>query len=94
MSFGVASILIGVGLVLAGVAAARADEWTGWRRFVALICGVAVFAIVIPGILGPFLVARLASTVWMVMFAALGWALYTHARAPEGERAPVTAGLR
>ena len=64
------------------------------RRFVALICGVAVFVIVIPGILGPFLVARLALTVWMVMFAALGWALYTRARVSEVERAPATAGLR
>jgi hypothetical protein len=93
-SYGVASILIGIGLTLAGVAVARADEWAGWRRFVALICGVAVFVIVIPGILGPFLVARLAITVWMLMFAALGWALYTHARVPEVERAPATAGLR
>ena len=70
----------------------RAGEWTGWHRFVALICGVAVFVIVIPGILGPFLVARLALTVWMLMFAALGWTLYTRARAPEVGRAPVTAG--
>jgi hypothetical protein len=96
--FGVASILIGVGLTLAGVAVVRANEWSGWRRFIVLTCGVAVFAIVIPGILGPFLVARLALTVWMLMFAALGWALYTHAthaRVPEVEPAPETetAGL-
>jgi hypothetical protein len=91
-SYGVASILIGIGLTLAGVAVARAGEWTDWRRFFALICGVAVFAIVIPGILGPFLVARLALTVWMLMFAALGWALYTRARASEVGRAPATAG--
>ncbi len=88
-SFGAASILIGVGLTLAGVAVARADEWAGWRRFVALICGVAVFVIVIPGVFGPFLAGRLAITVWMLMFAALGWALYTHARVPEVERAAV-----
>jgi hypothetical protein len=43
VSFGVASILIGVGLTLAGFAVIRAGEWTGWHRFVALICGVAVF---------------------------------------------------
>ena len=91
-SYGVASILIGIGLSLAGVAVARTGEWTGWRRYVALICGVAVFVVVIPGILGPFLVARLAITVWMLMFAALGWALYTRARAPKVGRAPVTAG--
>jgi hypothetical protein len=91
MSFGVASILIGLGLVLAGVAVARAGEWTGWHRFVALICGVAVFVIVIPGVFGPFLAGRLALVVWMLMFAALGWALYTRARIPEVERALTTA---
>ena len=93
MSFGVASILIGVGLVLAGVAVARTGEWTGWRRFVPLICGVAVFVIVIPGVFGPFLAGRLVLAVWMLMFAALGWALYTRARISEVERAPATAGL-
>lgn len=72
---------------------ARANEWAGWRRFVVLICGVAVFVIVIPGVFGPFLAGRLVLTVWMLMFSALGWALYTRARVPEVERAPATAGL-
>ena len=92
-SFGIASILIGVGLTLAGVAVARANEWAGWRRFVVLICGVAVFVIVIPGVFGPFLAGRQVLTVWMLLFPALGWALYTRARVPEVERAPATAGL-
>jgi hypothetical protein len=81
-SYGVASILIGVGLVLAGVAVVRAGEWTGWRRFVPLICGVAVFVIVIPGVFGSFVAGRLVLVVWMLMFAALGWALYTQGRVP------------
>lgn len=92
MAYGVASILIGVGLTLAGLAVVRAGEWTGWRRFVPLICGVAVFIIVIPGVFGPFLAGRLVLAVWMLMFAALGWALYTQARISEIERAPATAG--
>ena len=91
-SFGVASILIGVGLVLAGIAVARAGVWTGWRRFVPLICGVAVFVIVIPGVFGPFLAGRLVLAVWMLVFAALGWALYAQALVPEDEPAPATAG--
>ncbi len=94
MAFGVASILIGVGLVLAGIAVARARKWGGWQRFIALICGVAVFVIVIPGVFGSFLVGRLVLVVWMLMFAALGWALYTRARISEVERAPAIAGLR
>ena len=82
MAYGVASILIGVGLVLAGFAVARARKWGGWQRFVALICGVAVFVIVIPGVFGSFLAGRLALVVWMLMFAALGWALYNQGRVP------------
>jgi len=92
--FGVASILIGISLTLAGVAVARAGEWAGWRRFVVLICGVAVFIIVIPGVFGPFLAGRLVLTVWMLMLAALGWALYADARAPEVGPDPAIAGLR
>jgi len=94
-SYGVASILIGVGLTLAGIAVATTGEWAGWRRFVPLVCGVAVFVIVIPGILGPFLVARLAISVWMLMFATLGWALYAVARSPEiAPSGPATAEVR
>lgn len=70
--FGIASILIGVGLVTAGIAVVRARVWTGWRRFLPLACGVAVFAIVIPGVFGPFLAGRLALGTWMLMFMALG----------------------
>ena len=94
MAYGVASILIGVGLVLAGVAVVRASVRAGWHRFVALVCGVSVFVIVIPGVFGSFLAGRLAITVWMLMFVALGWALYTQARISKVERAPATAGLR
>lgn len=81
MAYGVATILIGVGLVLTGVAAARTRIWTGWARFIVLACGIAVFVIVLPGVFGPFLAGRLALTVWMLMFAALGLALLqTHQR--------------
>ncbi|MDQ3398372.1 MAG: hypothetical protein M3511_11515, partial [Deinococcota bacterium] len=65
----------------------------GWHRFIPLICGVAVFVIVIPGVFGPFLAGRLVLAAWMLMFAALGWALYTQARVPAVKPAPATAGL-
>ncbi len=73
--YGVASILIGVGLILAGVAVARTHHWTGWARYTVLISGVAVFVIVIPGVFGTFLAGRLVLVTWMLMFAALGLAL-------------------
>jgi hypothetical protein len=94
MAYGVASILIGVGLTLAGLAVVGAGEWAGWRRFVTLVCGVAVFVIVIPGVFGPFLAGRMALVVWMLMFSALGWALYTQTRVPVVEPEPTAAELR
>lgn len=88
-AYGVATILIGIGMTLAGAAVARPGEWHGWRRYVTLACGVAVFVIVIPGILGSFLAGHLAITTWMLMFAALGWALHTNARMPNPASASV-----
>ena len=35
-----------------------------------------------------------AAGLWMLMFAALGWALYTRARVPEAEPVQAAAGLR
>jgi hypothetical protein len=73
--FGVSSIVIGLGLVLAGVAAVRAGRWEGAARFAPLACGLAVFLIVIPGIFGTFLTGRLAITAWMVIWGIVGVAL-------------------
>jgi len=75
MAYGVASILIGVGLVLAGIAVARTRLWTGWARHIVLTSGIAVFVIVIPGVFSTFLAGRLVLVIWMLMFAALGLAL-------------------
>jgi hypothetical protein len=74
-AFGVASILIGVGLITAGLAVVRAGRWPGWQRFTPLACGAAVFVIVLPGLFGSFLAGRLVITTWMVLFTALGLAL-------------------
>lgn len=85
--YGVTTILIGVGLIAAGIAVKRAHVWTGWRRYVVLVCGIAVFVMVLPGVAGPFLVARLVLTAWMLMWAAFGVALV---RAPA--RAVIASG--
>ncbi len=71
-AYGVATVLVGVGLILAGVAVVRERQWHGWRRLTVLIGGIAVFVIVIPGVFGPFLAGRLAITAWMIFWAALG----------------------
>jgi hypothetical protein len=80
-AYGVATVLVGVGLILAGVAVVRERKWNGWRRLTVLIGGIAVFVIVIPGVFGPFLAGRLAITAWMIFWAALGVALIARTQA-------------
>jgi hypothetical protein len=73
--YGISNNLIGVGLIVTGVAVVRARRWSGWPRCTPLILGIAVFVIVLPGVFGPFLAGRLAISLWMVGWAALGAAL-------------------
>ena len=74
--YGVSSVAAGVGLILAGLAVRRRGRWTGWRRPVVLVAGIFVFVPMMPALMGPFILARLAITVWMLLFAALGYALW------------------
>lgn len=39
--FAVADPLIGLGMILTGIAVLRAGHWHGWRRFAPLACGLA-----------------------------------------------------
>jgi hypothetical protein len=78
--YGVSSIVIGGGLILAGVAVLRTDEWRDWRRFVPLVLGVYVFVPMTPALMASFVAARLAIGGWMLGFALLGWALVKSAR--------------
>lgn len=73
--FGIASMLIGLGLVMAGVPVVRAKTWHGWQRFTPLACGAAVFVILMPALFGGFLAGRLAIGFWMLLFGGLGCAL-------------------
>ncbi|HUV48538.1 MAG TPA: hypothetical protein VMX11_06130 [Actinomycetes bacterium] len=81
-SYGISTVLVGVGLVLVGWAVLRQESWLGWRRLVPLALGCYVFVPMIPALAGPFVVARLAIAGWMVLFALLGWVLVEH---PESE---------
>ncbi|WP_299929625.1 hypothetical protein [uncultured Nocardioides sp.] len=74
--YGVSSVAVGVGLILAGSAVRRGGRWSGWRGLVVLVAGIFVFVPMMPALLGPFVLARLAITVWMMLFAALGYALW------------------
>jgi len=83
--YGALSMLNGAALVALGVGVATARLWSGWRRWVTLAAGVYVFVPMTPMIFGPFVMARLAIGGWMLLFAALGWALL---RPDTGQRPP------
>lgn len=76
--YGVTTILIGVALVLEGLAVIRARVWKGWKRWVPLALGAWVFVPMLPALALSFAGARFAIAGWMLLFAALGWALIKH----------------
>jgi len=78
--YGVVSVASGVGLIMEGVAARREGVWDGWQRWLLLAMGVWVFVPMFPALALSFLGARLAITGWMLLFAALGWALVRSSR--------------
>ena len=74
--YGGSSILCGLGLVLAGVAVRRAGVWSGWRAWIVLASGIWVFIPMSPMMGAGFLAARLGIIGWMLLLAAVGWALW------------------
>lgn len=82
VAYGLSCTLVGVGLVLVGIAVMRSGRWNGWRRYVPLAIGAWVFVPLFPALAGPFVLARLAIVGWMLLFAALGWGLPGRETAP------------
>ncbi len=76
VSYGVASLAIGGGFVIAGVTGLRARTRRGLLRWLPLALGIWVFVPMTPMIMAGFVPARLSITGWMLLYAALGWALY------------------
>ena len=65
----IAPNLVGLGLILAGIAVIRAHRWTGWHRYVVLALGIYVFVVMTPLIIvsgGPPATA-------LGVVALLGW---------------------
>ena len=73
--YGIASMVIGATMIMAGVSVIRTGLWSGWRRAVPLLLGVYVFVPMTPAIFGPFVLARVAIGGWMLGFALLGLAV-------------------
>jgi hypothetical protein len=49
---------------------------SGWSRWITLVLGVYVFAVLFPAVFGPFVLGRLAIGIWMLLFGALGYTLW------------------
>ena len=90
--FAVAPNLVGLGLVLTGIAVIRTGRWTGWRRFVTLALGVYVFVVLTPVIIasgGPPAVAAVAGLlVWQVLWVLIAVAVLVETGRPALSRLP------
>jgi hypothetical protein len=77
--FAIAPNLVGVGLILTGIAVIRTGLWSGWRRSVTLVLGVYVFAVMTPVIIvagGPPAAPAIgALLVWEVLWVLLAVAV-------------------
>ena len=78
--YGVASLMIGAGLVTAGVGLVRRPVLPGSGRYLPLALGVWVFVPMVPALFAPMVGGRLAIIGWMVLFALLGLQLRRAAR--------------
>ncbi len=70
--YSVPMILLGVGPVVAGIAAVRVGLFEGPARWLLLALGVYVFVVMFPAVFGPMVAGRIAIGVWLLGYAALG----------------------
>jgi hypothetical protein len=73
--YGIAMLLMGIGLLVAGIGIARNRLLGGWGRWLTLATGGYVFVVLFPAVFGPMVAGRLAIGAWLLLWAALGWAV-------------------
>jgi hypothetical protein len=73
-------LLLGVGPLVAGIGALRADLFDGPARWLLLALGVYVFVVMFPAVFGPMVAGRVAIGVWLLGYAWLGLELTRRAR--------------
>ncbi len=76
--YGIATLAMMLGLILAGMAVMRTNRWTGWRRFTLLACGLFIPFVLIPSFALPGLAMNYAIGLWGVCWLLLGVALQAH----------------
>jgi hypothetical protein len=72
--YGISSLAIMLGLILAGAAMVRGGRWTNWRRFTPLACGLYVPLVVGTAFALPGLLPHYAIGVWGVCWLLIGLA--------------------
>ncbi|ALO66494.1 hypothetical protein AS189_08320 [Arthrobacter alpinus] len=75
-AYGILSIAIGAALVVGGIGVIKSGAWSGTKRILPLVLGIYVFVPVLPALMGPSFVGRIALGGWMLLFALLGWILW------------------
>ena len=79
--YSVPMLLLGIGLIVAGIGAIRTGVFDGAARWLVLALGAYVFVVLFPAVFGPMAAGRIAIGVWLLGFAALGLAQAREARA-------------
>lgn len=92
--YGVATIMIGLGMIASGIAAVRDGEWSGWQQWLPLVLGIWLFVPTMPALFLEGDVARLALTGWSLLFAVLGWVLWRHNSTAASPQAQSTRQAR
>ncbi len=75
--------LMGLGMILVGIAVLRTGAWSGWRRFAPLACGAYIPVVLIPSFViagGP---SFLALAGFAAIYAVLGLAMYVESSGPN-----------
>jgi hypothetical protein len=75
--FGLASLILLLGLTLAGIAVVRAGRWQGWHRLTPLACGVFIALVVFPSFALVGYARNYAIGLWGICWFLLGVALRT-----------------
>ena len=77
--FGVSTLGLSTGLILAGIATLRTHLWKGWHRFTPLTAGLFLVVVVFPSFALPGRDFEYVIATWGVSFVLLGAAMRTEA---------------
>lgn len=90
--FAVAPNLVGVGLILTGIAILRTHRWSGWHRYVTLVLGIYVFAVMTPVIIAsggpPAVPAVWALAGWEILWVLIALAALGETAGARRKAAP------